>query len=172
MLKIAGILLIVAAGAGIGFSKSFELTKRERALETILRMVILLKGEIRYGNASLHDAFCGAASKLSGEYACFLEAVAERMEAKTGESFGRLFRECAGEYLSELEFDAQQREKLFSLGENLGYLDLAMQIKQLDLYEKELEYSIEELRRELPAQKKAYQSLGILGGVLLAILVC
>lgn len=84
MLKLAGLLLIMAAGAGLGFSKSFELTKRAQALDTILRMMVFLKGEIRYGNASLHDAFCGAASKFSGEYASFLQEVAGRMNKKRG----------------------------------------------------------------------------------------
>lgn len=82
-----------------------------------------------------------------------------------------IFRECAKEHLSELPLEAAQREEFFSLGDNLGYLDLKMQIKQLELYEIQLTRSIEELHREMPAQKKVYQSLGILGGVLLAVLV-
>lgn len=46
-----------------------------------------------------------------------------------------------------------------------------MQIRQLTLYEEELSRFIGALRGELPAKKKVYQSLGILGGILLAILV-
>ena len=53
----------------------------------------------------------------------------------------------------------------------MGYLDLEMQMKQLTMYEEELTRIMEELRREMPEKKKVYQSLGILGGILLAVLV-
>ena len=46
-----------------------------------------------------------------------------------------------------------------------------MQIRQLDLYEEELRHSIEELQAKLPEMKKICQSLGIMGGILLAVLV-
>ena len=44
-------------------------------------------------------------------------------------------------------------------------------MKELLLYEEELTRRTEELRREMPAKKKVYESLGILGGILLAVLV-
>mgnify|MGYP002226063613 CR=1 FL=1 len=53
-------------------SKSAELGKRKKMLEMILRMIILLRGEIRYGNKSLYDAFTGASGKLEGKYREFL----------------------------------------------------------------------------------------------------
>ncbi|MDO4274449.1 MAG: stage III sporulation protein AB [Eubacteriales bacterium] len=171
MLKMTGLILIMTAGAGLGFCSSFALTRRERAMGMLLRMVIYLKGEIRYGNASLHDAFGGAARKLPGEYAAFMKAVAGEMRNNTGQPFGEIFRNCAVQYLDGIGLTEEEREKFFSLGEHLGYLDLDMQMKQLELYEQELERSIQELKTEMPAKKKVYQSLGILGGILLAVLV-
>lgn len=60
------------SGIGIGSAKSAELGKRKKMLEMILRMIILLRGEIRYGNKSLYDAFTGASGKLEGKYREFL----------------------------------------------------------------------------------------------------
>lgn len=48
------------SGTGLGFAAGSELTGRKKTLEMILRMIILLRGEIRYGNKSLYDAFTGA----------------------------------------------------------------------------------------------------------------
>ena len=59
--------MILVSGTGCGFALSSRLTRRKRNLEMILRMLILLKGEIRYGNTSLYDAFTGAAGKLRGK---------------------------------------------------------------------------------------------------------
>ena len=46
-----------------------------------------------------------------------------------------------------------------------------MQLKQLTAYEEELSRHIAALHEEMPGKKKVYQSLGILGGILLAVLV-
>ena len=69
--------MILLSGAGLGFNKSRELGNRKKHLEMLMRMIILLKGEIRYGNTSLYDAFTGAAGKLEGKYREFFLNTAE-----------------------------------------------------------------------------------------------
>ena len=50
-------------------------------------------------------------------------------------------------------------------------MDLEMQMKQLSLYEKNLEEDISRLKEEASRKKRLYRSLGILGGLLLAVLL-
>lgn len=171
MLRTVGLALILISGAGLGFCKSCELTQREKALGNLLRLVILLKGEIRCGNACLPDAFGEISGKLPEEYSMFLQETAGRMRECPGIRLGEIFRQCAEGHLKKTALSPKEREAFSSLGEHLGYLDLEMQIQQLTLYEGELIRSMEELRSEMPAKKKVYQSLGVLGGMLLAILV-
>ena len=45
-----------------------------------------------------------------------------------------------------------------------------MQLNNLEAYGRELDMTIEELTKGLPVRKKLYQSLGIMGGLFLAIL--
>lgn len=163
--------MIIVSGAGFGFALSRELTGRKRDLEMLLRMIILLKGEIRYGNTSLYDALTGAAGKLEGEYREFFILTAKEMQKKKGEPFGVIFRRCAQECLGNLGLAKEEREKLYSLGDKLGYLGLEMQMKQLELLEEEIQGSIKELQKDLSERKKVYQSLGILLGLFLAVLV-
>lgn len=61
-------------------------------------------------------------------------------------------------------------EILQTLGRRLGYLDREQQICQIELLEAETEERRRQLREKLPEQKKICQSLGILGGILLAVL--
>lgn len=171
MQRTLGLFLIMFSCAGLGISESLALTRRMRALEMCRRMAELIKGEIRFGNASLHDAFISAADKLPGVYREFMRAVAEEMNGRRNISFGEIFRKCAEQYLNAIGLEKEEKEAVFSMGGHLGYLDLEMQMKELLLYEQELSYFIEKLRRELPAKKKVYQSLGILGGIMLAVLV-
>ena len=137
------------SGIGIGSAKSAELGKRKKMLEMILRMIILLRGEIRYGNKSLYDAFTGASGKLEGKYREFFILTAQEMKKKTGVTFGRIFRECAGKCLD---------------------LGLEMQLKQLDQLEKETEYAIRELEKDFHEKRKLYRSMGILGGIFVVVL--
>lgn len=171
MLKFIGLIIIMISGAGLGFSGSRALSEGLRAREMLLRMVILLKGEIRYGNASLIDAMTGAAVKLPGIYGSFLRKTAKELEMRGGSSPGEIFRRNAESYFREIKLPEEEKEKLYSLGEHLGYLDLTMQMKQLELFEKDVEESIEIRKRELPEQKKVYRSLGILFGFFLVVLM-
>lgn len=170
MLKTVGIICIITAGTGLGFSRSFALTEREKNLKMILRMVILLKGEIRYGNSSLHDSFAMAAEKMPGKFGEFLKETSVRMTNSPGLRFGQIFRQCALEKLQHLFLEKEEEEALLSLGEHLGYLDLSMQLKQLELFEKDLGFWIGNLQTDIQEKKKLYQSLGIMGGILLAVL--
>lgn len=119
MLKMAGLLLIVFAGTGLGFQKCLELSRREKALTEISRMVLFLKGEIRYGNASLHDALLGAAKKMPGEYGAFLRDTACMMEKERGKTFGEIFRMCAKAHMGELGLSGEEK-KLFFPGRTPG----------------------------------------------------
>ena len=162
--------MILLSGAGLGFNKSRELGNRKKHLEMLMRMIILLKGEIRYGNTSLYDAFTGAAGKLDGKYREFFLNTAEMMQTRKGENFGDLFRSCAEKTFGTAGLTPEEREKLYSLGDRLGYLGMDMQLKQLEMLERELEYSLGELQKELSEKKKLCRSLGMLLGIFLAVL--
>ena len=44
-----------------------------------------------------------------------------------------------------------------------------MQISTLELYQQELELELKEIEATIPAKKRIYQSLGVMGGLFLAI---
>ena len=131
MLRTVGLCVIVISGVGCGFAMSNELGRRKKMMEMILRMIILLRGEIRYGNKSLYDAFTGASGKLEGKYREFFILTAQKMKEKTGDSFGTIFRESAGKCLDLDCLSQEERDRFYSLGDQLGYLGLDMQLKQM-----------------------------------------
>ena len=100
-----------------------------------------------------------------------MREVSGKLSSLGGRNFESVYRECAQNYMKLLNIQKEEEELFFSLGSRLGYLDLEMQMKELLLYEEELTRRTEELRREMPEKKKVYESLGILGGILLAVLV-
>ena len=154
MLRTVGLCVIVISGVGCGFAMSNELGRRKKMMEMILRMIILLRGEIRYGNKSLYDAFTGASGKLEGKYREFFILTAQKSAGKC------LDLDCLSQ---------EERDRFYSLGDQLGYLGLDMQLKQMDLMEKETEYAIRELRKDFCEKRKLYRSMGILGGIFVAV---
>ena len=141
-MKTAGIILILFSGTGLGLCKSMELTARLKILEKLAQLLLLLKGEIRCTGATLEDAFLDAAAKMPGEYRLFLKETAGWLQQRSGITFDEIFRECA--------------------------------VRLLPLYrlsEEELGYRIKTLKSAMPKQQKTYQSMGILGGILLAVLL-
>lgn len=170
-MKIAGIILIIFSGAGIGFERSRELRERIRILEKLAQMLLLLKGEIRCTGASLEDAFLDTAQKMSGEYKACLLDIGKRLHERPGIPFGEIFSECTWKKIPLQKLDREERVVFLSLGEKLGYLDRQMQVAQLTLLEEELDRKIQILKEELPGKQKLYRSMGILGGIFLAILL-
>lgn len=170
-MKTAGIILIIFSGTGLGLCKSMELAGRLKILERLVQLLMLLKGEIRCTGASLEDAFSDTAKKMPGEYRIFLEETAGRLKERPGITFEAIFREYAVKSLPLQKLSSEERECFLSLGEKLGYLDKEMQVAQLTLLEEELREKIRLLRTGLPQKQKVYQSLGILGGILLAVLM-
>ena len=120
MLRTVGLCVIVISGIGCGFAMSNELGRRKKMMEMILRMIILLRGEIRYGNKSLYDAFTGASGKLEGKYREFFILTAQKMKEKTGDSFGTIFRESAGKCLDLDCLSQEERDRFYSLGDQIG----------------------------------------------------
>ena len=89
----------------------------------------------------------------------------------SGEKLSQICRECAESALKKSCLTHGEKDAFFSFGEYLGYMDLEMQMRQLSLYENNLEAEILKRKAEVSGKKKLYQGIGILGGLLLAVLL-
>ena len=99
----------------MGFSESFRFSERIRTLEMLLQLVICLRGEISCGNASLPDAFYGAAGRMNGKYREFLINAADRMKAGNGEKLSQICRECAEASLKKSCLTHGEKDAFFLL---------------------------------------------------------
>jgi len=171
MLKMIGIMCVCSACAGMGFLKSYQLSRRMKELKQLYRIFLLIKGKIDFGGETLPEALTDISQRTIEPFAEFLEQVAKRLNSYSGNTFAHVFAACIDEELKGCCLTDGDKKELTEAGEMLGYLDRSMQLQAIETYLKSLELTMQDLHGVLPEQKKLYQSLGIMGGLMLGILL-
>ena len=169
-MRIIALCVMTGSCVGLGFSKSLALSRRLAQLKTLKRIEMFLHGEISCARTPLPDAFWNIAGKVEEPFREFLREVSEDLNRYDGSSFGEVFAANVECHLRDTKLSKEDRNRFSELGQSMGYLDKAMQLANLEAYGRELDMTIEELTKGLPVRKKLCQSLGIMGGLFLAIL--
>lgn len=162
--------MVVVSCSGMGIIKSREIGKRYRLLREWQRLILLLTQEISY-NVPLPEACSKVGEKAGDPFRGFLLALSRRLSACDGKTFHEIFLEGTIDKLSRSCLDKTDLESIRELGDMMGAADRRTQKQLLEHYGKELEFTIRELKEQLPGKQKLYRSLGILGGVFLGILL-
>lgn len=119
----------------------------------------------------MEDAFLDAAAKCQESTGFFSKKLQDGFSSGLELPLMRFSGNARQDCFPLYKLSEEERESFLSLGEKLGYLDREMQVAQLTLLEEELGYRIKTLKSAMPKQQKTYQSMGILGGILLAVLL-
>lgn len=170
-IKILGCVLILASSAGMGMYFSGELKGRIRDLKELRRIITLLRGDIRYANSPLPEAVQALSVRHDGRYKKFLQTAAERLNEYEGVTFNDIWKEAANKGLENTSLSKKDLMNLTQFGENMGYLDKEMQLNTIDLYLSQIEEEIKELSKNVREKTYMYNTLGILGGIFLTIIM-
>ena len=154
-----------------GLLESLRLKKRIDQLKLLIRIASCLEGEISFAKTTLPEALRSVGGRLASPFSEFLRDLASRLETCPGKSFGELLRQSAAAHLEGTELCREDLEDFYGAAADLGYLDGKMQVHILKTYRMEQERKVLRLTGELPAKQKLFQSLGILGGIFLVILL-
>lgn len=165
MLKIIGSIFIITATTGIGFSKSKELQNHLNTLEELKKLFCLIRSELQYTHAPFTEVFSKIGTKTSTPYREWISSLSQRLMKKTRGSFWEIWCLSITEDLNETNLKKDELEELRSVGKNLEY------IESLELYIEQLEYRIKNTREVYRSKRKLCQSMGIMGGIFLVILL-
>lgn len=171
-MKILGSVLVTVSCSGLGLWKAGQWKEHRKLLEQIRKMILLLKGEILYAHAPLGEALEHVGRKSEGVPAKLFCRVAERIGQQDGELFYDLWKEAIDSHRKELLLTEKECEEFKALGEHLGYLDLGMQERTIELYLEQLELSLDFYREHERERVKLCTSLGVMGGLFLSIIMC
>ncbi len=170
MLKIAGSILIVLASVLYGWKIQQELQEHVRQLIGMKEMFLMLWGEISYARTPLKEAFLQIASQNKEPFSSFLAAAARGLD-ENEESVGCFWNALVERERDRFLFDEEECGVLKRAGENFGYLDGQMQLRNLELYIEQTEVLIQKAQEELQDKKKLSGVLSVMCGLFLIILL-
>lgn len=170
MVKYIGMGLVIFGCTAMGISAGNEMEGRIRDIRELLKLLELLEGEIGYANAVLSEGFRHAARRMKKPYAVFLENMAEHMDELRGDTLGSIFAQHVREDLQHTALVPGDKEGLACFGEQLGNLDVRMQLAAIALYKEQLSQSCVQAQEAWRRDSRLYRCLGLMGGLFCAIL--
>ena len=165
-IKLLGAGLIFLSGVMWGICKSRLLLKRERSLKSIITALGMLESEILFSSNRLKAAFCGIA-EVSDSKKLFT-AAAEKLEDM---SAFEAWKNAVDEVKKEMCLTEKDAQTVKLLGAELGRSDKEQQIRNIRHVSALLGVAADEAYGEYAASAKMYRSLGISGGLFIAILL-
>lgn len=164
-------VLVIFSCTALGYGKSAKISRRLLLLREIEKALLLLMGEITYRKEALPEAMIRISGKVQEPLGVFFKETATMAKKYPGEPFAHIFKINAEKYLRDIDITQKDFEEFVQLGEYLGYLDIDMQKNTSQWYLQQLKIEMKNLAEEIPVKKKLYQSLGVLSGIFLAILL-
>lgn len=169
--KLVGMGMVVLATSGYGIILGRDIKHRLKELKELKKIFFLLKGEIGFGHSPILDALetvSGRCSKLFKEILQEFVAYGRSCDKKP---FGEIWQEGMKVQIEKTHLSKEERERFINLGNELGLADLNTQQNAIDNFNMELEVHISELERVVPGKVKLYNSMGILLGLVIAIIM-
>lgn len=171
ILKIIGAVIIVLSSTLIGFFYSRKEEYRINDLNEMKRAFTILISEIEYASNSLPESMINISNKTENPISKILIDFAENLNKKDGQTIQQLWTEAVIRNKNDTYFIDEDLENIKSFGSTLGYLDRNMQINNINIMIDYINKKTDTLSEISIKNKKMYRSLGILGGMIIAIIL-
>lgn len=171
VMRVTGCILIIGSCSGMGWLFGDEIKRRIDDLKAAKTVAMLLRGDIRFAHTALPEALENVAKRHEGSLAPFLKKIASELKKYTGATFSQIWCKAVAEDLKSTALTKKDKEYLNQFGEQLGYLDKDMQLNHIDLFISQMEEQIKEISIDAKDKIRMYQSLGVLFGILVTIVI-
>ena len=150
---------------------SSEYKKRIDWKMQMLHMFHLIISEISYKKTDLPDSFRNASIMTEGSFQTFLFEISAEWEKREGLTLNEIWKQKVFENFRERYIKKNDLLELTILGEQIGYQDLEMQIRVLNLFCEELKKSIEDMSKTYTDVKRISRVAGIFAGTVIVVLL-
>lgn len=171
MLKIAGSILIIMATTGIGLTSGRDLKIRLDNLRYIKKLMLMLRGEIKYLKAPLGEAFLNVGKRAKEPFDSFFNKIALEIDSLECDSFYKIWCKYIDEELVKIRLNKRDCLTLKRVGEHLGYMDKEMQLGMIDLYVEQLDEEIKISKESMDEKIRVYNCLGVTVGIFAVLII-
>lgn len=154
-----------------GIIKAENVRNQLENMKYLQRIISLIQSEIRYSRAFLGEIFANIGQSVKEPYRSWLLEMSEKADGFSERRFEDIWKESCKRYLGVLDLPEQELESLKSLGNQLGYADIQVQMRLLDLYQEHLENTIREVHNQAQTKVRLYHCLGVMSGLFVAVLL-
>lgn len=158
MFKVMGGMLIIFACAALGVEKGRELSIHRRELEELQRVFTLIQTKIEYIKLPFMELFAGMDSD-------WLLNISEELKEFQKRSFHEVWTASIDTHFKQSLLTKSELEELKQIGKHIS------RPEAIRLYLIQLENAIQTTREEEKEKKKLYQSMGILTGIFLVLVL-
>ncbi len=170
MLRLIGAVLIIGGSTGIGFWYRQKFHTALWHLRYMVQILELFMSEIRYGKATLPECCRQIGQKAEEPYKTALIKIHKAMESREG-SFPDQWQEWMGEALAEIPVSKNEKEIFLEFSGGCNLADNQMQIRAIEQYRDMLAGAVRNREKEIEKQGRMAAGLGIMSGLLLAVIL-
>ena len=171
MLRFLALGAVVLAGLALGQLYALQLQARYRDLESLRAGLRGLMTEIEYAKKPLPEAW----KELAGVYGGACSMVFDRASRLFGTdghpTAGRAWRGALADCRGELHLSREDARIMDGLGAVLGKSGRADQVNHIRSMDERLAAQMEEARGQSARRGRLSRSLGLLGGMLMAVIL-
>ncbi len=170
MLKIIGIILVVFASSKIGFSFASRLETRKAALAGFKNAFSLLEGEISFVKNNAQRAFehiSGVVQKPSDSFFANLSKTLKNQRI----SFEKAWQKSIDKNASKMCLTEADIQILKEFSVRFGKADVENELKNIYNTNSAISIQLADAKNACDTNKKMYQSGGVLGGILIAVML-
>lgn len=168
-MKWIGFCMVLLGSAGVGFAMVGEYGLRMQTLSQIRTMMHYINDMVLYECIPLAEAFKRTAARVESPFREFLTRVADQMEEFCGEDVSMIWNNNA-ELVRDV-MDKRDYAEFLHCMQQTGFMDAKGQSQAFKAYEQSLELKLAGLTEQKEEKCKLYQTLGIMSGIFVCILL-
>lgn len=171
MIKIAGCMLIMYASFMAGHTVGQYQLRRVKELEEIIMFIQMVKSQMVYAGTEIPELLMDCEQRLTGTVRIWIHNLIQILESDSDRTLPEMWRESLKvlDDLSALPEEAVA--DVDRLGRVLGDLDVEAQMSRINLLENVLRNRYERERSRSTGVQRLANSLGILGGVFIVVML-
>jgi len=170
IMNILGAFIVIGASSLAGIYYGNLETYRMRDLQEIKKGLSILRSQVDYIRAPLHEAMQHISERLSIPASRIFEMMAELLVHERNSKVAHMWEAAIDQHGGALYLNEEDIDNIKAFGGILADIDSSLQLANIDLLVNYIDGQVSGLSVSRDKNKKLYRSLGLLCGTLIVII--